>query len=72
MHLSNNHKSIMMSLPRRAYCPRCGAPNKCAMEEGKSISACWCVSEKRFDVHVDYDGCLCKGCLNELSEERIK
>jgi len=63
------HQQTLNALPKRSNCPRCGKPNKCAMEEGKSIYACWCLSENKVELDVDYDGCLCKNCLHELSEE---
>ena len=69
--MTNNTDSVrvLASTPKASLCPRCGLPNKCAMEEGKSIHACWCSGEKIIDKHLDYEGCLCKTCLREIAEE---
>lgn len=53
----------MLSLIRSA-CPGCGAPNNCAIESGKSASACWCMGEKRvFSVEDEEESCYCSLCL---------
>lgn len=49
---------------QKATCPKCGAPNKCAMEEGKSIHACWCIGTAT-KKEVSGDRCLCRKCLTE-------
>jgi len=49
-----------------SYCPECGAPNKCAIELGKSASTCWCMTmEVDNKPEVDYTACLCKKCLTK-------
>lgn len=49
-----------------AYCPSCGAPNKCAIEMGKSSSTCWCMTlDKEVIPDVDCEVCLCRRCLNK-------
>lgn len=48
-------------------CPSCDNPTYCAMADGKSYSACWCMYEQR--VELDYDECLCrcKPCLTSIN-----
>src|ERR1700687_2619822 len=31
-------------MSNKQKCPLCGQPNRCAMAEGHSVGACWCVS----------------------------
>jgi len=31
------------SMSYKQRCPLCGQPNRCAMAEGQSVGACWCV-----------------------------
>jgi len=50
-------------------CGSCGAPNKCAMEAGKSVSVCWCFTLEHNHVGEISDTCLCKSCLT-LNEEK--
>ena len=52
---------------RRSSCPKCGGGNNCALETGKSISACWCISQI-FPEGIDVSGesCYCRRCVNEL------
>lgn len=56
-------------------CPRCGADPRCAIEDGKSISACWCLTYKLPEKLLDNDddGCYCRNCIRELlDEEKMK
>lgn len=49
-------------------CPKCQGPAYCAMEAGKSASACWCMSEPLKEVTstlVEGDKCYCRRCLSE-------
>lgn len=55
---------VMNKLNTRAKCPTCGKWNKCAMEEGKSVSACWCMNEPPKDLPT-YQSCLCRTCYHE-------
>jgi len=51
-------------------CPNCSGPAQCAMEEGKSGSLCWCMSEMPGEnAMTKYDTCLCKNCL--IGEENV-
>jgi predicted Fe-S protein YdhL (DUF1289 family) len=47
-------------------CPNCSQPTHCALEDGKSISACWCkeipISKMESDIQTS---CLCRKCLME-------
>jgi len=45
-------------------CPSCGVDNKCALEEGKSISACWCFGEEIY-VDIKEGPCYCRRCLTK-------
>jgi len=44
-------------------CPKCDKPSYCAMEDGKSLSACWCVYVPYQPIDKFRDGCLCRECL---------
>ena len=48
----------------RSACPRCGAPNACAVEQGKSIQACWCFHVDLAIDPVETEGaaCFCRRC----------
>jgi hypothetical protein len=58
-------------------CPKCGAQSKCAMEEGKSFSACWCMGVKLTpaqleDLDIKYSGqCLCENCLKNTAQSKL-
>lgn len=53
----------------KSYCPSCGAPNKCAIELGKSASTCWCMTlDKDYNPDTQYDLCLCHNCLTKEEE----
>lgn len=56
---------IMKKLDTRAKCPECGKWNKCAMEEGKSSSTCWCMQESVKIVSSEYSSCLCRTCFRK-------
>lgn len=46
-------------------CPECKEPTYCAVEDGKSINACWCYSIPTSDLAIDEDReCLCSKCLS--------
>ncbi len=44
-------------------CPSCGQGTYCAMEAGKSGSACWCMSVPHNKQDSVYTQCTCKKCL---------
>lgn len=56
----------MLNKLSRGCCPKCGAPNNCAIEAGKSISACWCISRPVIKGADYKDSCLCRDCLKLL------
>lgn len=62
----SDHTKLLNKL-KQSSCPECGAPNKCAMEQGKSIQSCWCfgVDIKR---EVEDTVCMCKTCLTKAGE----
>jgi hypothetical protein len=50
-------------------CPRCDATFGCGIATG----GCWCVQvaltvDEQARLAAAYDGCLCPGCLRELSQ----
>ncbi len=52
-------------------CPRCNGPFGCDVESGD----CWCGrieidARTRAAFAQYYDGCLCRGCLQSLEDER--
>ena len=54
----------------KSYCPGCGAPNKCAMELGKSASTCWCMTvDVEYNPDNQQESCLCKTCLTKEVKE---
>ena len=64
--MSNDDRmSVIGKLNTRAKCPECGKWNKCAMEEGKSASTCWCMNEPAKMVSSEYSSCLCRSCYRE-------
>jgi len=57
---------IMKDLKRnKSYCPECGLENKCAIEQGKSASTCWCMTEVANNISSYYESCLCRNCLRK-------
>lgn len=45
-------------------CPSCNRKTYCAMEDGHSISACWCYGiEISSNEEIEPDKCKCKDCL---------
>lgn len=46
-------------------CPECGSDTYCAMEAGKSINTCWCLTMEEKEYDVKHDKCLCKKCLGD-------
>jgi hypothetical protein len=58
---------LLKQLNTKSKCSRCGAPNKCAIESGKSASACWCMGLPTIDTPLT-DVCLCRKCLTDLQE----
>jgi hypothetical protein len=60
-----------------ALCALCGKPNGCAMAEGKSGKACWCVEEERIpealSERLQVEGiewCICQACLRRAQQQR--
>ena len=59
-------------------CPKCGFPSKCAVEEGKSISACWCIGMQLSPSQLEelenkYSGqCLCQDCLEDNAYSKMR
>jgi hypothetical protein len=53
-----------------AYCPRCGADNRCALATGAPIEQCWCSqSPAAMPVPIDTAAsCYCPRCLQALAE----
>lgn len=53
-------------------CPDCEGPAYCAMEAGKSSSACWCMSLDAAAIKGDASdfpddvSCLCRKCLKKV------
>lgn len=62
---------IMNQLNRGTKCPECGAPNRCAVAEGKSPEACWCmglvppqsVVDRLTEEGDEGNECWCRTCL---------
>lgn len=54
---------------RTHSCPNCDGPAYCAMEDGKSASACWCMTVKPVNretnplIDSGANNCLCRKCL---------
>jgi uncharacterized protein len=50
-------------------CPSCSQPSYCAMLDGKSGSACWCMGEvvpnNTTLAATEGNLCLCKKCLQD-------
>jgi hypothetical protein len=56
-----------MSIADEKHCPACGGGNDCALANGKSASACWCVGEPaHLPVPETGTTCYCAHCLREL------
>lgn len=49
-------------------CPTCQSPAYCAIQDGKSGSACWCMEAPVIDQMGIYEEseCLCKNCLTTI------
>lgn len=54
--------SMLKALDKKAICPECGKWNNCAMEEGKSASTCWCMTEEPKEIDKQSDACYCRTC----------
>jgi uncharacterized protein len=68
INMSDSERMVVMkSLDTKAKCPKCGKWNKCALEEGKAISSCWCFGVKFIDNTGDLSdvSCYCKTCLTK-------
>ena len=68
--MSNKDRmSIMHELKGRKSthsCPSCGGDAYCAMEAGKSGSACWCIGVHTDNKNLSYTDnakCFCRKCL---------
>lgn len=53
-----------------SVCPRCGANFVCMVND---VANCHCstliiAAEVREQINSTYNGCLCNGCLRELSQ----
>lgn len=71
--MSCDWQEIVSSVPNKSKCPRCGTANKCAIEEGKSYSACWCMSLPKIESEANHmNSCLCKSCLSKVISPCIK
>lgn len=55
---------LLSTLPNKKSCDKCGSPNNCALEVGKSISACWCVGIGKVDANDLSGSCLCRSCIS--------
>jgi hypothetical protein len=60
---------ILPVLNQPSVCEACGAPFNC----GAKLSGCWCSEiklsdETRVELKERYSGCLCRECLEHLSE----
>jgi hypothetical protein len=56
---------LLNKLNKGVKCPDCGVDNKCAMENGKSYSACWCMNEPVKDFNREGKVCYCRSCYNK-------
>lgn len=60
-------RMLLMASIRKAYsthtCPKCQGAAYCAMEDGKSASACWCMAIPVIEQAETLSSCLCKTCL---------
>ena len=67
----SEHMAIMEQLKGQKQthnCPSCGGSAYCAMEAGKSASACWCMTVERDNKPETADmgnQCLCRYCLTQ-------
>lgn len=62
----NSRKEIMEKLKRQfpqVHCPSCGSPNNCKVEQGKSISSCWCFGLPATEAEEIQENCYCRTCL---------
>lgn len=59
-------------------CPKCGEPTGCMVEQGKSISTCWCYGVKLTpsmleELDTKYSGeCLCEECLRDTPISKLR
>lgn len=58
----NNLRSLSANI-NKSNCGKCGSPNNCAMEKGKSVTLCWCFSVKDVTTQEIGETCYCKSCL---------
>jgi hypothetical protein len=65
---SDHRMEVMNQLKNQVSthtCPKCQGMAYCAMEDGKSGSACWCMSVSPREIKPDQTSCLCRRCLSE-------
>jgi hypothetical protein len=60
---------VLPVLREPSVCEACGGPFVC----GAKLSGCWCSEiklsdETRAELKARYRGCLCRACLERLSE----
>ena len=70
---------IMKQLKGQVFthdCPGCGKGAYCAMEAGKSASACWCMSVGTKEVKPETadqgESCYCRSCLIGESNKGVQ
>ncbi|QFU25168.1 cysteine-rich CWC family protein [Shewanella eurypsychrophilus] len=61
----------------QAQCPLCQRANGCAVNQGGSISECWC-SEVSFpsreqipESQLANNTCICRTCIEKLKQEEL-
>jgi len=69
MKLSALLQTVLPRLREAAVCEACGDPFTC----GASLSGCWCSEiklsdETRAELRTRYRNCLCRACLERLSD----
>ena len=73
MMIGDARMQLLMEIQQRTTthsCPSCNKGTYCAMLDGKSGSACWCMGEVTSNATflplpepVEDSTCLCKNCL---------
>jgi len=53
-------------------CPKCGGGAYCAIEDGKSASACWCMGYLVLEQEQQYASCLCEKCFKDELNKQIE
>ena len=69
MKLRNLAGIVLPVLRESSMCEACGAPFTC----GAKLSGCWCAEiqlsdETRAKLKARYNNCLCRECLERLSD----